>query len=156
MARKRGGLAGVLSALVLPSIFASFAPPRFCASLRPSHDGVLLVKWVAFGTVGLYAVVQASITASDIFLLRHGFQMSRVETRSIPAQMVDVQSIWDRPVQQLVGQSVSVKPFRLFINTDTDNAVPIALGSRPVPALIRLIDKGQQPLVKIHAFDRHV
>jgi len=99
MARKRGGLS---LGLLLPRIVASPAPSRFCASLCFANKSVPLVKRMALGAVGFYTVMHAGIPAPNVFLLRNGFQVARVEASSVSAQVVYVQAFGHRPVHQLV------------------------------------------------------
>lgn len=80
MAKKRGGLF-----FGTPSVMTRSAPPRWCATLCFYGNRIALIKRMSLSAVRLYTVVQASIPAPNIFLLRDGFKMARVKTCSVPA-----------------------------------------------------------------------
>jgi hypothetical protein len=73
--------------------------------------------------------------AMYVDVMRHEFQMQRIDAMSHTAEMIDFQSVWNGADEVFVGESVRIDLFRASPElpiSDTDD------GARPEPAAIRL------------------
>lgn len=106
------------------------APDRV-STFQPSEE------WVALRTVGLGGVDGAKANATaDIFGMGDGFEMVRVYTKSNAAEVVEGESVRDRPNEELVSDTVNALPAMI----EPKVAICPANGSRPEPAPGGLLD----------------
>jgi hypothetical protein len=81
-----------------------------------------------------------------IRLRTDGLKMIRINACPVPAEMVDLHALWNRPDVALVRESMSMARLSL----DPDAAVTgVALRPDPFPAMRRLSDLGVKALVEL-------
>lgn len=78
------------------------------------------------------------LAPTNVLSHRHRLKMSRIDTCSIAAKMVEMHPLWDRSLDGLINHSVRPEPFPL------DAHVSVARGrgrATPYPAAVSLIDE---------------
>ncbi len=117
-----------LLALALSAITA-------CATLPPAvgpADHVISTQLVPVIAVGLASVnARPEIAASQIFAVRDGLDMSRVDADRAAAQVVSLQSLGHRLNEQLVDQVGNDEAVAAIVHASVSHVVQAAL---PVPA----------------------
>jgi len=77
--------------------------------LRGQIEVVPLIR-VSVGAVSLTRVLRCErVPAKQVLPIRDDLEMVRVDAASIPTEVIDDQSGWDRSTRQLVGHAMRVQ-----------------------------------------------
>jgi hypothetical protein len=72
-------------------------------SSRCSYFGIFFAEWMAIFAVRFLDTPSCyTIAAQNIFAQRNCFQVVRIKTQGLPAEMVDCQAAWNRASVQFV------------------------------------------------------
>jgi hypothetical protein len=144
-------LLGIVSPVGLVSGTGSALP------MPPPHGCIGFVKWMAVFAMGLLGVASTRrAPPQQILAMCNRFHVGGVDATVIPAEVINLQTLRDRPYKQLIGHPVCsgvtpchTAPADFAVTTDVFTSDPQPTGCA-IPERAVLVDLRPEPLVEGH------
>jgi hypothetical protein len=117
--------------------------PAFDAVSSPALVGpkIIAVQLVAVDAAGLPCLMgRGAVTAHKVFPVRDRLKVARVAARTVPAKMVDLQPVRNRPDEHRVRSSVRLPSLALPLRVAVSRSLVAVAGVRP--ASVRMSARG--------------